>query len=106
MGLGIKKQDTVLVTSGKEKGKKGRVLSVLPDKERVIVEKVNMIKKHMRPSKKYSQGGIIDREGPIHVSSTMLICPRCNKPTRTANVLLDGKKKVRSCKKCKEVIDQ
>lgn len=106
MGLGIKKQDTVLITSGKEKGKKGRVLSVLPDKERAIVEKVNMIKKHMKPSKKYSQGGIIEREGPLHVSSMMLVCPRCNKPTRISTVLLDDRKKVRSCKKCKEVIDQ
>jgi len=106
MGLGIKKQDTVLITSGKEKGKKGRVISVLPDKDRIIVEKVNMIKKHMKPNKQYTQGGIIEREGAVHVSSAMLVCPRCNKPTRIANILLEGKKKVRSCKKCKEVIDQ
>lgn len=106
MGLGIKKQDTVLITAGKEKGKKGRVISVLPSKGTILVEKLNIIKKHMKPSKKYSQGGIIEKEGPIQVSNTMLVCPRCSKPTRIANVLLEGGKKVRSCKKCKEVIDQ
>jgi large subunit ribosomal protein L24 len=106
MGLGIKKQDTVLIISGKEKGKKGRVISVIPAKDRIIVEKINMIKRHMRPSKKYAQGGIIEKEGPLPVSNAMLVCPRCSKPTRIANVVLEGKKKVRSCTKCKEVIDQ
>lgn len=106
MGLGIKKQDTVLIVSGKEKGKKGRVISVMPSKHRILVEKLNMIKKHMKPSKKYSHGGIIEKEGPIDVSNAMLICPRCSKPTRVSNVVLEGGKKVRGCKKCKEVIDQ
>lgn len=106
MGLTIKKEDTVVVLSGKEKGKRGRVLSVLHKKDRVIVEKVNMIKKHMRPSKTYSQGGIIEREGPIHISNVVLICPRCSKPTRISNVKLEDGRKLRGCKKCKEVIDQ
>ena len=106
MGLGIKKEDTVLIMSGKEKGKKGRVLSVMPSEDRVVVEKANIIKKHMRPSKKYAQGGIIDKEGSIPRSKVMLICPRCSQPTRIAHVALEGGKKVRGCKKCKEVIDR
>ncbi|HET6514971.1 MAG TPA: 50S ribosomal protein L24 [Thermodesulfovibrionales bacterium] len=106
MGLGIKKQDTVIVTTGKEKGKRGRVLSVAPSEHKVVIEKVNIIKKHMKPNKKYSQGGIIEREAPVHISNVMLVCPKCGKPTRTGNTLLEGGRKVRSCKKCKEVIDQ
>ena len=106
MGLNIKKEDTVLVLNGKEKGKQGRVISILPKKDMLIVEKINMIKKHMKPSKTYSQGGIIEKEGPIHISSVILMCPRCSKPTRIANIALEGGKKVRGCKKCKEVIDQ
>ncbi len=106
MGLNIKKEDTVMVLSGKEKGKQGRVLSVLQKKDGVIIEKINMIKKHMKPSKTYSQGGIIDREGKIHISNVILVCPRCNKPTRISNIKLEDGKKVRGCKKCKEVIDR
>jgi len=106
MGLGIKKEDIVVVLSGKDKGKQGRVLSVIPKKDQVIVEKVNMIKRHMRPNRTYTQGGIIEKEGPIHRSKVMLVCPRCNKPTRIANVVLGDGRKVRGCKKCKEVIDQ
>ncbi len=105
MGLNIKKEDNVVVTTGKEKGKKGRVIRVLPKKERVIVEKVNIIKKHMKPNKTFTQGGIIDKEGTLHISNIMLLCPRCNKPTRIGNLILESGKKVRTCKKCKEVID-
>lgn len=106
MGLSIKKEDTVLVIRGKEKGKKGRVITVIPKKDKVIIEKVNLIKRHMKPSKKYSQGGIIEKEGSLPISNVMLICPRCNKSTRIANIDLENGKKVRGCKKCKEVIDQ
>lgn len=106
MGLGIKKNDTVLVTTGKEKGKKGRVLSVMLSKDKLIIEKVNIIKKHMKPSKKYSQGGIIEKEAPVHISNVMLVCPRCSKPARIANTAFDSGKKSRVCKKCKETIDQ
>lgn len=105
MGLRVKKEDTVLVIAGKEKGKKGRVLAVLPSKERVIVEKVNIIKRHVKPSRKYTQGGIIEKEAPIHISNVMLLCPKCNKPTRIGNRFLESGKKVRVCKKCQEVID-
>jgi len=105
MGLGIKKEDKVLVLSGKEKGKKGRVIRVFPKKEGVLVEKVNLIKRHMKPSKKYTQGGIIEKESPLHVSTVMLLCPSCSKPTRIGNLILESGKKVRTCKRCKEVID-
>ncbi len=106
MGLGIKKEDTVLVIAGKERGKKGRILSVATSKSNLIIEKVNIIKKHMKPSRKYTQGGIIEREAPIHRSNVLLVCPKCNKPTRIANLVIESGKKVRVCKKCKEVIDQ
>lgn len=105
MGLRIKKNDTVVVLTGKNKGKSGRVLSVLPSKEKLIIEGINIVKKHMKPNKQYSQGGIIDKESPVHISNAMLICPKCSKPTRIGNALLDEDRKARTCKKCKEVID-
>ena len=106
MGLGIKKEDTVLVIAGKEKGKKGRVLSVMPAKSSLIIEKINIIKRHMKPNRKYAQGGIIEKEAPVHMSNVTLVCPKCNKSTRIGNLLMENGKKVRTCKKCKEVIDQ
>ncbi|GAB4390857.1 MAG: 50S ribosomal protein L24 [Thermodesulfovibrionales bacterium] len=106
MGLGIKKEDTVLVISGREKGKKGRVLSVRPKEERVLIERVNIVKKHMKPSRTHAQGGIVEKEAPVHLSNVMLVCPKCDKPTRLGNLALEGGRKVRVCKKCKEVIDQ
>ena len=105
MGLGINKEDTVYVMTGKEKGKKGRVLLVDKAKNRVLVEKVNVIKKHMKPNKKYAQGGIIEKEAPIAISNVLLLCPKCSKPTRIGVSLLESGKKHRTCKKCKEVID-
>jgi large subunit ribosomal protein L24 len=105
VGLGLKKNDTVLIMTGDEKGKKGRVLSVEPDENRLLVERLNMIKKHMKPSKKHAQGGIIDKEAPVHRSNVMLVCPKCGKPTRTGNRILENGKKIRACKKCGEVVD-
>ncbi len=105
MSLRIKKGDNVIILSGKDKDKKGRVISVLTKKEKIIVEGVNIIKKHQKPTRKYPQGGIIEKENPIPFCKVMLICPKCDKPTRIgANILEDGRK-VRVCKKCKEVID-
>jgi len=106
MGLGIKKEDTVLVIAGREKGKKGRVLSVMPTKSSLIIEKINLIKRHMKPNRKYAQGGIIEREAPVHMSNVILVCPKYSNSTRIANLLMENGKKVRTCKKCKEVIDQ
>ncbi len=106
MGLSIKKNDTVVVITGREKGKRGRVLSVYPSKDRLLIEKINMIKRHMKPTKKYAQGGIIEKEAPIHISNVMLLCPKCSKLTRIGNTDLQDGRKVRVCKKCREVMDQ
>lgn len=105
MGLRIKKNDTAVVITGKNKGAKGRVLSIATDKNRVLIEGVNVVKKHMKPNKQYQQGGIIEKELPLHISNVMLVCPKCQKPTRIANSVLGDGRKLRSCKKCKEVID-
>jgi large subunit ribosomal protein L24 len=106
MGLRIKKDDTVLVTTGKEKGKRGRVLAVMIAKGRVLVERVNLVKKHQKPSKQYQQGGIIEKEASVNMSNVMLVCPKCDKPMRFGSKVLETGKKVRVCKKCKEVIDK
>lgn len=106
MGLNIKKEDTVIVIAGKEKGKKSRVLFVQPSKENLIIENINMIKKHMKPNKQYQQGGIIEKEAALHISNIMLVCPKCNKPTRIGNVVLEDGRKLRTCKKCREVMDK
>lgn len=93
----LKKNDTVLVLSGKDKGKKGKVLRVFPDGCKVIVEGVALVKKHQKPSQKF-KGGIIDRPMAIAGDKVMLVCPRCNKPTR-----INGS---RICKKCQELVDK
>ena len=100
----VKKNDLVMVIAGKDKGKSGKILSVLSKKNRVIVEKVNFIKRHTRPSAKQRQGGIIEREGPINISNVMLICTKCNKPSRIGKKSLEDDKKVRICKKCGEIL--
>ncbi|MDA8307205.1 MAG: 50S ribosomal protein L24 [Deltaproteobacteria bacterium] len=101
----IKKNDTVKVIAGKDKGKTGKVLRVIPKKGRAIVEKLNIVKRHLRPSEQARQGGILEREAPIEMSNLMLICSKCTDPTRVGYRMLDDTKKVRFCKKCKEVID-
>jgi large subunit ribosomal protein L24 len=105
MGLTIKKEDTVLVITGKENGKQGRVIKVIPEKGRVLVEKINMIKKHMKPGGQYKQGGIIEKEAPIRISNVMLICTHCGRATRIGNKSLENGGKIRMCRKCKEVIE-
>ena len=101
----IKKGDTITVISGKEKGKKGKVLYVSPRSNRAIVEALNMITRHERPSQRSPQGGMIQKEAPINASNLMLICNKCNKPTRTGKRILEDGSKVRVCKKCSEIID-
>lgn len=103
--LRIRKDDQVMVISGKEKGKTGKVLKVIPGKSAVLVDKLNMVKRHQKPSAKYKHGGIIEKEAPIHSSNVMLLCSKCKGPVRTGFKLLDDGKKVRFCKKCKEVIE-
>ena len=78
----------------------------MPDKEKLLIEKINVVKRHMKQSRKYQQGGIIEKEAPVHVSNVMLVCPKCDKPARLGNLVLENEKKVRLCKKCREVIDK
>ena len=105
-GVRVKRGDTVAVIAGKERGKRGKVLLVLPAKGRLIVERVNMIKRHQRPTQKLRQGGIIEREGTLPISNIMVVCTRCDRPTRVAiQVLADGRK-VRVCKRCDEIVDK
>jgi large subunit ribosomal protein L24 len=103
--LTIRKGDKVRVIAGKDEGKEGKVVAALPAKQRVVVEGVNRIKKHARPTQKQPQGGIIEIEGTIHVSNVMLICPSCGQPTRIARKREDGVR-LRVCKKCEKEIDK
>ena len=104
--LSVRKNDNVLVIAGKEKGKRGKVLFVLPDRQRVVVERVNFIKRHQRPTQKVCQGGIIEREGSLHVSNVMLVCGKCDKPTRTGRQVLADGRRVRVCRRCGETLDK
>ena len=101
----VRKGDTVYVLSGKDKGKKGKVLSVNPDDMTVIVEGVNMSTKHKKPRGGFQQGGIIHQESPISSSKVMLICERCKAPTKVGKVVHENGQKDRVCKRCGEVID-
>ena len=101
----IRKNDTVLVIAGKDRGKKGKVRFTYPKNERVMVEGINFIKKHARAVRQARQTGIIEQETPIHASNVMLLCDKCNHPTRAGFRFLEGGKKVRICRVCREVID-
>lgn len=103
MTINIKVNDTVAVIAGKEKGKKGRVLKVFPKDERVLVEKVNFIKRHTRPSQKNRQGGIVEKEGPLHASNLMLFCKKCNRPVRARRLKGADGVKSRACARCGEL---
>jgi len=105
-GFSLKKNDLVMVISGKEKGKSGRILRVFPQKKRVLIEKINFVKRHTRPSGQMRQGGILEKEAPIHISNVMIVCEKCNLPIRFGKKILDDGKKVRVCKKCGEVLDK
>lgn len=102
----VRRGDTVGVIAGRERGKRGKVLRVLQDKGRVLIEKVNMIKKHQRPTQKLRQGGIIEREGAIHLSNVMLVDPGSNKPTRVGMKALSDGKKVRVARRSGEMLDK
>ena len=101
----IRKDDTVLVIAGKDRGKKGKVRFSYPDREKLLVEGVNMIKKHMKAVRDVRQAGIIEREAPVNVSNVMLLCNKCNHPTRVGIRILDDGSKARVCRVCHEVID-
>ena len=100
--LFVKKGDTVIILSGKDKGKQGKVISAFPKKSQVIVEDVNKVKRHTKPGLKAPQGGIIAKEMPLDASKVQVICPNCNKPTRIAHKIVDDHNS-RCCKHCGEV---
>ena len=110
--MNVKKGDTVVVISGKDKGKKGKILVSMPKDERVVVQNAAMVTRHVKPRKQGEPGGRIEKEGAIHVSNVKLVCPKCNKPTRVGHevreVEIGGVKKMKSvriCKECGKAID-
>ena len=103
----LRKNDNVLVIAGKDRGKKGRVLKIVAAKNRLVVEGVNMIKRHTKANPQRNiKGGIIEREAPLHASNVQLVCPECGKPTRIGRRILGDGRKVRICRKCEGVVDK
>ena len=102
----LKKGDSVLVISGEDKGKKGKIVSIFPKKLKAVVEGVNFLKKHIKPTEKTPQGGIVDQEGTINVTNLKLLCNKCNQPTTIKREKIKEGKRVRVCKKCGEIIDK
>lgn len=102
----VHRDDNVKVLAGRDRGKTGRVIRVFPKGDRVLVEKVNLVKRHTRPSQQVPQGGIVEKESPVHVSNLMVVCGKCGKPTRVGHKKLADGKNVRLCKKCGEILDK
>jgi large subunit ribosomal protein L24 len=103
----IRKNDQVEVRSGKDRGKRGKVLRILPTRDRAIVERVNMLKRHTRPNPQRNiKGGVVEREASLHVSKLMIVCPECGKPSRIRRRTLSDGRKVRICVSCEGVIDK
>jgi large subunit ribosomal protein L24 len=100
----VRKGDTVLVTTGKDKGKKGKIINVDPEKGRVIIDGINIVKRHSKPTQKMPQGGIIEKPAPIQSSNVMLFCTKCSSPTRINKKTLGDGERVRVCKKCGELM--
>jgi len=101
----IKKNDKVIVITGKEKGKRGRVIAVYPKANRLLVEKLNMIKRHTRPNQQLRQGGIVEKESPISAANVRLVCSKCDKPTAVSRKEQGDGARVRVCKACSEALD-
>ena len=101
----IRKNDNVIIMAGKDRGKKGKVRRAFPKEDRVVVEGLNMVKRHSRARRAARQAGIIELEAPIHVSNVMLVCEKCGKPTRIGFRFLADGKRMRVCNSCQEVID-
>ena len=103
----VRKNDNVVVMAGKDRGKRGRVLKVFPDRNRVVVEGVNFIKRHTRPNPRANvKGGIVEREASLHASNVQIVCPECGDPTRIGRQLLGDGRKVRICRKCDGAVDK
>jgi len=101
----LRKDDTVMVIAGRERGKTGKVLRVLADRDRVLIERVNLVKRHTKPRGVQQPGGIVEREAPIHLSNVLPICGRCNKPTRVGHRRLEDGRSLRVCRRCGELLD-
>ena len=104
MGFRIKTGDTVKVIAGRDRGRVGKVKKVYPEKKRVLVEEINVVKRHLRARGPNEPAGIVEMAAPIHISNVMLVCPNCGEPTRVGYMRLEDGTKVRVCKKCGEVI--
>ena len=103
----LRKNDNVLVVTGKDRGKRGRVLKVVPERNRLIIEGVNMIKRHTKPNPgRQVKGGIVEREASLHASNVQLVCPECGEVTRIGRKILGDGRKVRICRKCEGVVDK
>lgn len=102
----IRKNDTVMVITGREKGKSGKIIAIFPDRGRALVEKLNMVKRHQRPTQKMRQGGIVEKEAPLSLSNLMIYCLKCKKGVRSGVKVGKDGKKTRVCKKCGESLDQ
>lgn len=105
MRLPIRKNDSVMVIAGKERGKTGKVLRVIPEKNAVLVERMNLVKRHARPRGPQQPGGIVEKEAPIHASNLMVMCDKCNAPVRLGRKVLPDGEKVRVCRRCGDPID-
>ena len=105
MAARVRKDDEVVVIAGREKGRRGKVLSVLPEAQRVVIQGVNVVTKHVKPSRQNPQGGIQKREAPIHLSNVMLVDPESNEPTRVRFKILESGRKVRIAVKSRQQID-
>ena len=101
----LKKDDKVKVVTGKDKGKIGKVLKIDRQRSRVLVENINIVKRHSRPSAQNRQGGIVEREAHVHISNVMLMCSKCLEAARVGAKVLEDGKKVRVCKRCNEILD-
>ena len=101
----IRKNDSVLVISGRERGKTGKVLRVMPEKDSVIIERINIVKRHSKPRGPQQAGGIVEKEAPIRVSNLMIMCDKCNAPVRIGHKVLGDGRKIRICRRCNEAID-
>ncbi len=105
MALNLRKNDNVMSITGKERGTTGKILKVLSEKDRAIIERLNLVKRHTKPRGPQQPGGIVEKEASIHVSNLMLMCDRCNAPVRYGHKVLGDGKKVRICRRCGETID-
>ena len=102
----VHREDTVVILAGKDRGKKGRVIRLFTKTEKALVEKINMVKRHTRPNQELPQGGIVEKESPVHVSNLQVVCSKCGKATRIAHKALTGGQRARTCKKCGEILDK